>query len=139
MYLTWKYKVTYVTLHIHFLWHPSVTGIGEITHAQHSKVTGVLTVPLDMQVQAWASQRTSLSSAVFFLKNQFKQNVLLHKNMLLMCYVACREYFLLARNVALMQLDMCQIQLLANISSSKKPSEHPQKASSKSFILSFLL
>lgn len=86
---------TYLTLYIHFLWHPSVTGIGEITYAQDSEVTGVLTVPLHLQVQAWASQRTSLSSAVFFLKNQFKQNVLLHKNMLFMYYVACRNTFCL--------------------------------------------
>lgn len=37
-----------------------------------------------------------------------------------MCSMACREYLLLACNVAFMQLDGCQTQHLANISSCKK-------------------
>lgn len=80
MYFTWKYvhlfNLTYsfpVAPNCDWNW-------GNHTYVQHSEVMGVLTVPLHLQAQSWASQRASLSSAVFFLKNQFKQNALLHKN-----------------------------------------------------------
>lgn len=74
---------TYLTLHIHFLWHPTVTGTGEITHMLSMAMSRVswLTVPLHSPAGTVLSFSKSKSKfSCLFLKNQFKQNALLHKN-----------------------------------------------------------
>lgn len=74
---------TYLTLHIHFLWHPTVTGTGEITHMLSTAKSRVswLTVPLHSPAGTVLSFSKSKSKfSCLFLKNQFKQNALLHKN-----------------------------------------------------------